>query len=67
MRPPDLPRYALIVWPDAYDQTLPCCITFDGLPDAQKRGAVVIAREDDETCGRVPVVDRDLGDEDMPC
>lgn len=66
MRAPEVPRYALVVWPDAYDGTLPACITLDGLEDAVWRGATVIVREDDVICGRVPVVDRDLGDEDIP-
>lgn len=64
MPDPESPRWALVLWPDAYDGTLPARVPLDGLQSAIDRGAVVIAREDDEIC-RPPVVrDRDPGDED---
>jgi hypothetical protein len=66
MRAPYVPRFAMVVWPDALDQTLPSCIYLDGVDDAVKRGALLIGREDAEMFG-VPVRDRDPGDEDTSC
>lgn len=40
-----LPRFALVTWPDAAPDQSPSCIYLDAVPDAVRRGAVVIARE----------------------
>ena len=50
MATPDRPRWALVVWADAYDQTLPSCVPLEDVPVAVARHAVVIAREDHVTC-----------------
>lgn len=42
-------RFALVRWPDAFDMTLPSCITLDDVADALQRGAVLVAREWDLT------------------
>ena len=44
----EAPKYALICWPDAYDQELPCCIHLESVKGAQMKGAVLIAVEDCE-------------------
>lgn len=50
------PQYALVLWPDDADQTLPCCIRLAGVPEALAFGAVLIAREDATFCGPRPAV-----------
>lgn len=45
---PQQPKYAMVRWPDALDQTLPSCILLACVDDAVQKGAVVIAREDAE-------------------
>lgn len=47
------PKYALVCWPDNRFGA-PSCIYLSGVEDALKRGAYVVAIEDDELCG-VPV------------
>lgn len=49
----DWPRFALVLWPDSLPD-LPSCITLDGVADAEARGAVVIAREDDIMSEPIP-------------
>ena len=46
MRAPEIPTYALVLWPDTED-CLPDRITLDALPAARLRKALVIAREDE--------------------
>lgn len=55
MYPPKPPTFALVLWPDAYDKTLPSCIYISGLEDARQRGGLVIAVEDAEMCAPVQV------------
>lgn len=63
--------FAFVMWPDAFDKTVPSCIYLVGLPDALARGAVVIAREDAELCEpvkafnapRIAQGDGDAGDD----
>lgn len=38
-------RWALVLWPDAYDQTLPSCIPLSDLPNARQRHAVIVGCE----------------------
>jgi hypothetical protein len=38
-------RFALVRWPDAYDMTLPCCITIEVVDEAIRRGAILVGRE----------------------
>lgn len=54
MARPEAPRFALVLWPDAYDPTVPSCIRLDGVPDAVARRAQLIAVEDEELT--MPVV-----------
>lgn len=51
-------RFAFVLWPDAYDKTLPCCITLDAVDAAVQRGAVLLEREWDYIAGDVmPAID----------
>ena len=52
-RTPELPRWALVRWPDAYDLTVPSCIHLDGVADALARGAILVAVEDEDVCAPV--------------
>jgi hypothetical protein len=49
-RPPEHPRFALVVWPN---NTIGC-LFLAAVPDAVARGALVFAREDAELMTRVP-------------
>lgn len=53
----ELARFALVRWPDAYDPTVPCCITLDAVADAVARGAILVGREWDVAGDGVPVID----------
>lgn len=44
-RAPEPPKYALVLWPDAYDKTVPSCILLECLEDAVARGAILIGKE----------------------
>ncbi len=71
MREPRPATFAFVMWPDAFDPTVPSCIYLVGLSDALARGAVVIAREDAELCEpvrafnttRIAQGDGDCGDD----
>lgn len=56
-RPPEAPKYALVLWPDAFDHTVPSCTLLECLEDAVARGALVIGREFEH---EAPEVDTNL-------
>lgn len=53
----ELARFALVRWPDAFDPTVPCCITLDAVNDAVARGAILVGREWDIAGDGVPVIE----------